>query len=70
MILASPLNLKLLKTQVAHEHRQVKILIQEVLTIIGKNVIMNTPNPETVDVVVVGEDQKAKMILGMANLFL
>ena len=69
MILASLLNLKLLKTQVAQEHRQVKILIQEVLTIIEKNVIMNTPNPETVDVVVVGEDQKVKMILGMANLF-
>ena len=69
MILASPLNLELLITQVAQEHRQVKILIQEVLTIIEKNVIMNTPNPETVDVVVVGEDQKVKMILGMANLF-
>ena len=70
MILASPLNLKLLITQVAQEHRQVKILIQEVRTIIEKNVIMNTPNLETVVVVVVGEDQKAKMILGMANLFL
>ena len=69
MILASLLNLKLLKTQVAQEHRQVKILIQEVLTIIEKNVIMNTPNLETVVVVVVGEDQKVKMILGMANLF-
>ena len=65
----SQLNLKLRITPAVEVRRQVETRNQEVPAIIEKNATMNLLNPETVAVAVVVEGQKAKMILGMVNLF-